>query len=143
MRKPFLDANILVSVVNKEYPLFTSTSKILSLTERTGFQLFASTLSLGITYYFSEKKSGAKTANEKMKLLISQLSITNCGVLEAQAAAENIQSKDFEDAMQYSSAINSGCDCIVTDNGQDFYYSSLPVYSPDEYLRKLAAELFG
>lgn len=140
MKKPFLDANILVSVVNKEYPLFTSTSRILSLTEMGGFKLYASTLSLGITYYFAEKKSGTKSANSKLKLLLSKLSITNCGEQEAQQAANNIKSKDFEDAIQYYSAINSGCDCIISDNIQDFFYSEIPVFSPEQYLMQLGSE---
>ena len=36
--KVFVDANILVSVVNKEYPLFPYTSRILSLAGKGGWR---------------------------------------------------------------------------------------------------------
>ena len=43
--------------------------------------------------------------------------------------------KDFEDMLQYQSAIAGKCDCIVTINIDDFMeFSSLPVYTPDNLL---------
>lgn len=46
--------------------------------------------------------------------------------------------KDFEDMLQYQSALAGGCDCIVTINTDDFAeFSSLPIYSPDELLDRL------
>ena len=52
----FLDANILVSVLNKEYPLFTYTSRIISLADKKKFTLFTSPVCLAIAFYFAEKK---------------------------------------------------------------------------------------
>ena len=49
--KTFLDANILVSVLNKEYPLFSTTSRILSLSDRNNFVLYHSLgTEKGLTY---------------------------------------------------------------------------------------------
>ena len=43
--------------------------------------------------------------------------------------------KDFEDMLQYQSAVAGQCDCIVTINANDFAeFSSIPIYSPDELL---------
>ena len=43
--------------------------------------------------------------------------------------------KDFEDMLQYQSAVAGQCDCIVTINANDFAeFSNLPIYSPDELL---------
>ena len=64
--RTFLDANILVSVSNKEYPLFRYTSRILSLTDQKGFHLYTSPICLAIAFYFAEKKSGAKNAKNKL-----------------------------------------------------------------------------
>jgi predicted nucleic acid-binding protein len=63
--KFFLDANILVSVLNKEYPLFTYSSRILSLADDKRFQVFTSSVCLAIAFYFSEKKSGSTVAKKK------------------------------------------------------------------------------
>lgn len=45
----FLDANVLVSMLNKAYPLFTFSSRILSLTDARNHQLYTSS-----DFYFSE-----------------------------------------------------------------------------------------
>jgi len=54
--KVLLDANVLISVLNKEYPLFTFSSRILSLTDAKKQQLYTSPLALAIAFYFSSKK---------------------------------------------------------------------------------------
>lgn len=42
--KIFLDANVLTSVLNKEYPLFTYSSRILSLASHPKFEVYTSPL---------------------------------------------------------------------------------------------------
>jgi predicted nucleic acid-binding protein len=64
--KVFLDANILISVLNKEYPVFTSAARILSLADNSRFQLYTSPLCLAIAFYFSGKKSGNDLAKKKI-----------------------------------------------------------------------------
>jgi len=133
----FLDANILVSVVNKEYPVFPVCAKILSLSDRPGFQLYTSSLSLAITWYFVSKKHGSSLARKKMELLLANISIADCGSKETLAAIELKKADDFEDAMQYYSALNAGCDHIVTSNIEDFYFSEITVSSPEAFFRFL------
>jgi len=55
--KIFLDANILVSVLNKEYPVFSYSSRVLSLADNTKFKVYTSPLCLAIAFYFAEKKT--------------------------------------------------------------------------------------
>ena len=55
--KVFLDANILVAVLNKEYPLFPYTARLLSLARHKEFSLITSAVCLAITFYFAEKKT--------------------------------------------------------------------------------------
>jgi predicted nucleic acid-binding protein len=43
--------------------------------------------------------------------------------------------KDFEDCVQYTVAINNKIDYIIMGNSKDYVNSSLPVMSPQEYLR--------
>ncbi|MGN6297406.1 MAG: PIN domain-containing protein [Ginsengibacter sp.] len=71
----FLDANILVSVLNKEHPLFSTTSRILSLSDRKNFVLYSSPVCLAIVYYFAEKKFKSKKAKSKIKILCDHIQI--------------------------------------------------------------------
>lgn len=48
--KLFIDANILVAVINKEYPLFTYASLVLSWVTAKGYPLVTTSVSLAITY---------------------------------------------------------------------------------------------
>ncbi len=137
MRIVFLDANILISVLNKEYPLFISSARVLSLADAEGFKLYTSALSLGITHYFAEKKSGRKMANKKISLFLEKIHIVDCGHEEAQQVISLGTDVDFEDALQYFSACNSMCSCIVSSNLKDYYFSSLPVLTPAQFLKEL------
>jgi hypothetical protein len=44
---------------------------------------------------------------------------------------------DFEDALQYCSALTVDADCIVTRNKKDFTASEIPVYELDEFLEMM------
>ena len=100
-----MDANILVSVLNKEYPLYTFTSRIVSLAGNKNFNVFTSPVSLAIAFYFSEKKNGAKLAKKKIELLASVLSVSQTGEKEVLQSLENKKVLDFEDGIEYYSAV--------------------------------------
>ncbi|MEQ9422983.1 MAG: PIN domain-containing protein [Cyclobacteriaceae bacterium] len=133
--KIFLDANVLVSVANQEYPLFTLSSRILSLADNPVFEVCTSPLCLGITYYFSEKKSGNNVAQKKMKLFTDHLSITTLDQKCVQAATSNPQVSDFEDGMEYYSAIHSGCELIVTEDLNDFHFAEIPITNCEGFIQ--------
>ena len=73
--KVFIDANVLIAVLNKEYPLFSHAARVLSLGARKDFTLVTSPLCLAISFYFAEKKSGTGLARTKIGLLVSHLEI--------------------------------------------------------------------
>ena len=51
-------------------------------------------------------------------------------------AALNSNFKDFEDAIQYHTALENELDLIITRNKKDFKTSALPVLTAKEYLKK-------
>jgi predicted nucleic acid-binding protein len=134
--KVFADANILVSVLNKEYPLFTNTSRIISLSDNRKFIIYTSPVCLAIAFYFSEKKSGTRLAKEKIALLASKLSITNIGKQEVAKSLANKKINDFEDGMQYYAAIENNCSVIITEDTGDYYYSGIEVLNAEDFLKK-------
>lgn len=74
--KVFLDANVLVAVLNEEYPLYSLASRILSLCENQRYLIYTSPVCLAIAFYFSEKKSGNSAARQKIALLSSRIQVT-------------------------------------------------------------------
>jgi predicted nucleic acid-binding protein len=135
----FLDASVLVSVLNKEFPLFPHSSRVLSLTENSRFQVFTSPLCLAIAYFFAEKKSGEALAKKKLSLLSENLRITEMNEKTTRLAAKS-KIDDFEDALQYYSALESKCECIVTENTKDFYKCDLDVFDCEQFLKLVVSK---
>jgi len=133
----FIDANVIIAVLNKEYPLFTWASRVLSLQGKNNITLFTSPLCLAIAFYFSGKKSGEKPAKKKIEQLCRNMQITTIDEKITAQAISNPQVHDFEDGLEYYSAFNQNCDFIVTENLEDFYFSEIEVLSCEEFLNRL------
>ena len=138
--KVFVDANVLVSVINKEYPLFTYNSRILSLAGSSGYQISTSPVCLAIAFYFAEKKYKGK-AKDKITLLCKYIEICDTTAACVLQSLGNKQIKDFEDGLQYYSAENGNCDCIVTEDVHDFYFSKLEVLSGEDFFMKYMSRI--
>lgn len=132
----FLDANILVSVLNKEYPLYTHTARILSLIDNKRYTVYTSPICLAIAWYFAEKKSGTALAKEKMNLLAKKISITEVNERIVQLCLANKKINDFEDGLEYYSAEKSKCVVIITEDRNDFYFSDIEVMSSKSFAEK-------
>lgn len=132
--KIFLDANILVSVFNKEYPSFAYTSRILSLIDNRRFTVYTSPICLAIAFYFAEKKCGTVQAKEKLRILSSRIQIAITDQLTVQKAANDKAISDFEDGLEYYAAVHAGCKCIITENTDDFHFSKIDVLNARQFL---------
>jgi predicted nucleic acid-binding protein len=139
--KIFLDANILVSVLNKEYPLFTYTSRIISLADDNRFQIFTSTVCLAIAFYFTEKKYRSAVAKQKIALLCNHIEIAEVSNTSLKQCLLNPAVKDFEDGLEYYAALESGCKCIVTEDTADFYFSKIEVLNSHDFYLKYMAKI--
>lgn len=134
--KVFIDANILVSVLNKEYPLFTRSARLLSLTDTTSFQLYTSPICFAIAFYFASKKSGEVMARKKIAILAGKIKIAENRQSDVKEAATHKKILDFEDGLEYFAAKNAGCRCIVTEDVSDFHFSDIEVLNSESFLNR-------
>jgi predicted nucleic acid-binding protein len=132
----FVDANILVSVLNRVYPVYNYSSRILSLAGKPSFNLFTSPLNLAIAFYFAQKKCSKKQAKRKIDIIQQHLKITEMNASTVKLALENKKAEDFEDGLQYYSALNSKFDCILTEDLNDFYFSEIEVLNSKDFMMK-------
>lgn len=132
----FLDANILVSVLNKEYPVFSYSSRVLSLIDHPGYHVYTSPLCMAIAFYFAEKKSGNAQARHKIGMLAQKLRFTTVNEKTVAEANNNKRIRDFEDGLQYYSALSSGCKFIITEDLNDFYFSEIAVLTSRGFLEQ-------
>ena len=132
----FLDANILVTVLCNEYPQISFCSQVLSLCDNKRFEVYTSPLCLVIAFYFSEKKNGNRLARKKISLLAGKIRITTINEESVKKTISNRSVNDFEDGLEYYSALQSKCKCIITNDRKDFYFSEIETLSAEDFLMK-------
>lgn len=136
MQKVFLDTNIVIDFLGERVQFYAPAAKVLTLADKKKITIFTSPSSISNTYYLLSKFENAKAALEKIRKfkLLCSISIMDEEVIEK---ALNAGFKDFEDAMQYFSALASNCDLIITRNEKDFKTALIPVMDAESYLQTL------
>ena len=133
----FVDANVLVAVLNRQLPLYPYAARVLSLSDRSGFDIYTSPICLAIAFYFAEKKCGTMEAKRKIAILTEKLSIADVNQEVVSLASNNPAVHDFEDGLEYYSAVQAGCQVIVTEDMSDFYYSEIMVCNCTDFINDL------
>lgn len=136
MQKIFLDTNIVIDFLGERANFYQPAAKILTLADQKKIEIYTSPTSISNTYYLLSRFENTKIALEKIRKfkVLCSISIMDDEVIEK---AINSDFKDFEDAMQYFSALASNCDLIVTRNEKDFKNALLPVLNGESYLETL------
>ncbi len=136
MKKIFLDTNIILDFLGEREGFYEASAKIMTLADKKKIQVYTSPSSISNVFYVLARYESSKIALEKIrkfKLLCSM------SVMDDEVVEKSINSgfKDFEDAMQYFSALASNCDIIVTRNEKDFKNALIPVMNAEGYLLSL------
>jgi len=135
MKKLFLDTNIIIDLLSERQPFYTEAARIFSLADKKEIEVSVSALSFATTNYIllqSKKSDEAKQILRKLKLIVQVLSLDEKIV---ELALNDSDFKDFEDGLQYYTALEHRLDAIITRNLKDFKKSRIPVMSADQYLQ--------
>ena len=131
--KLFIDTNILLDVLHSRQPFVQDSSSIWSLVEREQVEGFISAISFNNVYYIVRRTLGNKTAYNAMAIMRDMFRIVNLDERILNKAIDN-KFNDFEDAIQFFSAIHAGVDYIITRNIKDFPKEDIPVLMPEALL---------
>ena len=139
MQKIFLDTNIVIDFLGERKPFYESAAKIMTLADNNRISVYTSPSTISTTYYILAKFEGSYIALEKIRKfrLLCDISIMDRVVIDKATSSDF---KDFEDAMQYFSALATGCDLIITRNEKDFKSALIPVLNCESYLYMLKNE---
>ena len=134
--KLFLDTNVMLDLLGEREPFYISAAKIATLADKRKLKIIVSALSFATVSYFLTKYEGLKNTKDKLRKfkIISGICELDEVIIEK---ALNSDFPDFEDSLQYFSALRSECDMIITRNGKDFKKSQIPVMTPDEFLNSM------
>jgi len=138
MKKVFLDTNVLIDYLARRGQFFEPAAQIVQLGQQHEFDLLVSAMSFATASFILEAHH--KLPNEAVVRTFAEF-VTMCNVtpVDSLTVDEAIASRfsDFEDAMQYYSAIREGADAIITRNCSDFTASQIEVYEPQQFLNML------
>ena len=117
-------------------PFYISAAKIATLADKRELSIIVSALSYTtISYLLSKYESIEKIKTKLRKFkVISEICELDELIIEK---GLNSDFSDFEDSLQYYSALRTECDVIITRNGKDFKKSKIPVMTPDEFLNSI------
>ena len=134
MKRIFLDANIVIDALIEREEWMNEALLILSLADRGDIEVYCSSLSLATASYFMEKsKMPHEIMMDKLDVFCQICTPTRVDVSVVKQAIHS-SFTDFEDALQYFSALTVSADCIITRNGNDFGASHIPVMTAVEFL---------
>ncbi len=134
MNRILIDTNIVIDLLAKRKDFYNEAAKLFSLSDKKKLKLAISSLTFANTNSVLSKRKSAKEAKEilrKFKVLVEIINLDN-KIIEL--ALSNDDFSDFENGLQYYSALENRIDIILTRNKKDFKNSKIPVLTAKEYL---------
>ena len=133
MKRIFLDTTVILDLLEERHSFFDSIAKVATLADQKKLTLIVSPLSFTtIDYVLNKCETSESVLNKLRKFkIICEISEVDEETIEK---ALNSDFKDFEDAVQYFTALQSNCSIIITRNAKDFKKSTIPIMTAEEYL---------
>nr|WP_199301841.1 PIN domain-containing protein [Sphaerospermopsis sp. FACHB-1194] len=131
-----LDTNIIIDNALEREPFWNVSEQVLSLIEQGKIAGYISASTFSDLYYIIRKARG----RDWTLTYLNQL-VTFCQIATVNQAAITMafttNFKDFEDAIQYSTAVVNQLDAIITRNSQDFPVVTPRILTPDQLIEEL------
>lgn len=134
MKKIFVDENIVMDLLEKREEFYQEAQELFTLSDKKNVKLYVSALTLANVHFLLYKhlKMEARKVLAKFKVLIEVLAVDD-KIIDLSLTSDL---KDFEDAIQYYTAIENDMNIIITRNKKDFKDVDLPVLTAKEFLNR-------
>lgn len=132
MKHYFIDTNVVIDMLADRDGFADAASAIFDAAGRGEIKLSICALSFSNIYYILRKSIGKEQSIYYLSQISEYVSITS---VDNNIIFQALSSKfsDFEDSIQYFSALSCGdIDAIVTRNTKDFTHSKIPIKTPQE-----------
>jgi len=134
MKKILVDTNIILDLLAKRKVFYDSASRLFSLADQNKIELYISSLSIANTNYVLSKilnPLDAKDILRRFKVLVSIIPLTD-KIIDLALNDNNFS--DFEEGLQYYSALGANCKIIISRDKKGFKSAKLPIMSAEEFL---------
>jgi predicted nucleic acid-binding protein len=134
MKKLFVDTNIVIDLLSRREPYYDEAATLFSLADKDQVELSISSLTIANTSYVllgQMDSAKAKSILRKLRLIVKILPLDDKIV---GLALNDEAFSDFEDGLQYFTAIENGQETIITRNLKDFKNSKLPAITAKQFI---------
>ena len=134
MDKILVDTNVVLDLLAKRTSFLIEAQELFTLADKERLQLYVSSLTFANTYYILSQKlkmNDVRKVLRKFKVLVKVLAMDD-KIIDL---ALDSDFKDFEDAIQYYTAIENNIEMIITRNLKDFKSAKIPVLTAKNYLK--------
>ena len=133
MRKVLCDINVILDILLLREPFQRPAAVLFGALERGEARGYLCAVSFPTLHYLLAKHVGPTVAVQSLNKLrtVFRVAPVDEKVVDL-ALASTI--RDFEDAVQYYSAIRAGADALITRNKKDYSVRGIPVLTPEEFL---------
>jgi predicted nucleic acid-binding protein len=137
-RAVFVDTDIILDLLTRREPFYPAAAQLFSLVERGEQKACVSALTFANLFYILRKELSAPKAIEvlkKLRQLVTVLPVDDKIVVLALDGGFT----DFEDALQYQTALSKGIACLITRNTKDYRKPVITVCTAEEFLARRAS----
>jgi len=133
--KIFVDSDVVIDFFTDRMPFANPASELFDWAEKEKVHVYLSAVSINNIYYIVRKYLGHKKAVRIIEDLTEITEIIGTTKSEIVQALKN-DFKDFEDSVQYSTALSiGGIEAIITRNVKDYRNAQIAVFTPENYLK--------
>ena len=132
----FVDSDVILDVLEKRERFYEYSAQILSLGDEKKVKLVTTSLAFANIYYLLRKHLGIEKAKESLRKLRIIVDVISVNAKEVDLAL-NSELSDFEDALQYFTALDGKIEFIITRNVCDYKNPKLIVQTPQQYIEGL------
>lgn len=131
-----IDTNVLLDVLIKREPYFADSARVWALSREKIIKGCLSAICINNLYWIIRKLNDQKIAGAFVDQVLEDFEIIALtkNILKQ---ARTVAKRDFEDLIQYFSAVHEGCEVLVTRNKKDFPAIGIKIMSPRELLHRI------
>lgn len=133
MNKVFVDTDVILDLLSERIPHFHFSAVLFTFAEMKKMELYTTPLIMANTFYILRKQLGndeARSALRKLRILLKIIDSSESIIDKAL----NSSFTDFEDAIQYYTALENGIKIILTRNLRDYKNADMIVQTPETFL---------
>ncbi len=134
MENVFVDTDIILDLLSNREPFYIPSAYLFSEADKGKTKLHVSSLSFSNLNYILSKNYSSDQARKKLlkfKTLVNVLAVTDKVV----DLALSSDFKDFEDGLQYFTAIENNIKILLTRNLRHYKTAQIPVMTAEQFLK--------